>query len=108
MVEWLLPRKCRVPGAPPGGHEGGVLVGGVLPGEVTSVDDVELAPWEPLVEIVCIYWGHGRIVRSGNDLHRGLDLWQQVAEHGKLHGVGAHVSHRFDETVAVVGGEVVL
>ena len=48
------------------------------------------------------------VSRAGDDLHRDLDLRQQMAEDGELGRIGAHVAHRLDEAVALVGGEVVL
>jgi hypothetical protein len=37
-----------------------------------------------------------------------LDLWEQLGEDRQLGRVGAHIAHRLDEPVALIGGEVVL
>jgi hypothetical protein len=47
-------------------------------------------------------------ISSDRELTTGTDPRQQLAEDRKIGRVIAHVAHRLDEPVAVVGGEVVL
>jgi hypothetical protein len=75
---------------------------------VPGVEEVELAVGQPLVEELAVGRWHHRVSLSGDDLHRRLDLRQQIAQDRKVGGVGADVAHRLDEAVAVVGGQVVL
>src|SRR4029077_15627732 len=103
---------CRsgvcVASAPPGRDERGVLVGAVFPGEVPSVDDVELAVRQPLMEELGVDRRHRTVPAAGDDLHRGLHLRQQIAQGRELGRVGAHVPHRLDEAVALVGRQIIL
>src|SRR6202049_2824296 len=73
-----------------------------------DVDDVELALWQPLVEKLAVDRWHRWVSRTRDDLDRRLDLRQQIAENRQLRWISAHVAHRFDEPVSLVGGEVVL
>src|SRR6478735_2543610 len=98
----------RIVSAPTSRYEHRVLVGRVLPGEVPRVDDVELAVRQPLVEELGVDRWHRQVLPAGDDLHRYLDLRQEVAQDWQLGRVGAHVAHRLDHPVALVGGEVVL
>jgi hypothetical protein len=75
---------------------------------VAGVDDVELAVGQPCVEELCVRGRDRGVASAGDDLHRRLDRREQVSKDRELGGVGAHVAHRLDEVVAVVGGEVVL
>ena len=64
-----------------------VLVRAVLPGEVPHVDDVELVSgsrsWELGVDR-----RHRRVSRAGDDLHRRLDLRQEIAQDRRDFGRG--------------------
>jgi hypothetical protein len=51
--------------------------------------------------------GGTAVSRARDDLHRRLDLRQQIAQDRKFGRVGPYVAHRLYEPVAVVAGEVV-
>lgn len=61
----------------------------------------------PVVEKPVIARRHRSVPHARDDLHRGLDLREQLGEDRKAR-LGADVARRLDEAVAVVGGEVVL
>src|ERR1700678_1939586 len=95
---------ARVARAPPARHERRELGRSVLPDEVPDVDRVELAVGQPLVEKLGVDRRHRRIMCAGEDLYRRLYSRQQISEDWKLRRVGAHVAHRLDEAVTVIGG----
>src|ERR1700722_1786104 len=59
-----------VAAGPPGGGQGGELVGAVFPGEVARVDDVELAVGQPLVEELGVGGRDRPVVAAGDVEHR--------------------------------------
>src|SRR5262249_20956118 len=58
-----------VAAGPPAGDQRGVLVGGVLPGEVPRIEQVEVALGQTLVEVFGVDQWHYRVSRSVDDLH---------------------------------------
>src|SRR6266581_3436575 len=60
------------------------------------------------MEELGVGWWDRRVPAASDDLHRRPYLGQQVAQDRKLGRVGAHVAHRFDEPVALVGRQVIL
>src|SRR4051794_28452758 len=100
--------RLRVAFRPPAGDQRGVLACIVLPSEVASVDDVELAVRESCVEKLRVRGRNHSVAFAGDDLYRRLDRRQQVAEDREFGGVGTHVAHGLDEALAVVGGQIVL
>ena len=63
---------------------------------------------QPLVEELGVHRRNCTVAAAGDDRHRGLHLREQIAKGRKLGGAGAHVTHRFDEAVALLGRRVVL
>jgi hypothetical protein len=51
-----------------------ILIGGILPGEVTGVDQVEIARGQPLMETRVVARWHRPVQQAADDLHRRLDL----------------------------------
>jgi hypothetical protein len=51
-----------------------------------GVEDVELAAGQPVVQELGVDRRHRRVTRAGDDLHRRLDLGQQVAQDGSSAG----------------------
>jgi hypothetical protein len=78
------------------------------PGEVHGVEDVELAAGQPAVQELGVDRRHRRVARASNDLHRRLDLGQQVAQGGEFGRVGADVTHRLGHPVTLIRSQVVL
>jgi hypothetical protein len=60
--------------------------GAVFPGEVTRIDDVELAVGQPLVEELRVGGRHRPVMAAGDVLHRRPDAGQQVAQDRKSAG----------------------
>src|SRR6266568_4986797 len=105
---WLLAAGGPVAAGPPGGDQRRVLVGCVLPGEVPGIEDVELAARQPVVQELGVDRRHRRVAGAGDDLHRRLDLRQQVAQGWEFGRVGADVAHRLGHPVTLISSQVVL
>src|SRR5690349_8099691 len=77
---------------PPARDQRRVLVGGILPDEVSGVEQVELAFRQPLVKELGVGRGYHAVPRAVDDLYRRLDRRQQVRQDGELPRVGLHVA----------------
>jgi hypothetical protein len=75
---------------------------------VPGVEDVELAAGQPVVQELGVDRRHRRVAGAGDDLHRRLDLRQQVAQGREFGRVGADVAHRLGHPVTLIRPQVVL
>ena len=97
-----------VPALDPGRDERRLVVGGVLPHEVDDVEHVELACGQLLVQVLEIDGRYQTVPPATDDLDRRVDRRRAIVQDRPVLGIGAHLPHRLDEAVPVVGLEIVL
>src|SRR5258708_4080340 len=79
-----------------------------LPGEVTSLESMDLAVRKDVCEVLVVRPRHDVVVASREDLGGRRDCRQQVGQHRVLLGVVPDEPRRLCEAPEVVGADVVL
>jgi len=106
---WHLARSdAPISPADPIGDHAGVLLGRLLPREVTGVERMNLGVRDEVVEVLVVRPRHKVVIASGEDLGRRGDRREKVAQDRVLFWVMPDEASGLRETPEVVGADIVL
>ena len=108
MLRSSLASDALISAPYPIGDHVAVLLARLLPREVTSVEWMDLAVREEVVEVLVVRPRHEVIIASVDDLGRRGDRREKVAQNRVLFWVVPHEASGLREAAEVVGADIVL